>query len=219
MLRQTMSSPDDVHGEASNKSFWGQHKLFQNIVQDPPVQNCTSGFQCVSPFVQNCLYLLSPLSWQRKLQWWVSGKLFGVYAQISSKSHTHTYSYNLQSGCESTVFLQRVLHLKSVSWCYVNALQHFTSSLQARTALALCEGSVASQGIGRQVGIVNARHQVLCECSVAFHNPCKLEPPWNCVRALQHLRAALPAQSNTALSMPTALLLLFVLSCCKFCSI
>ena len=32
MLRQTMSSPDDVHGEASNKSFWGQHKLFQNIV-------------------------------------------------------------------------------------------------------------------------------------------------------------------------------------------
>ena len=32
MLRRTMSSPDDVHGEASNKSFWGQHKLFQNIV-------------------------------------------------------------------------------------------------------------------------------------------------------------------------------------------
>ena len=65
-----------------------------------------------------------------------------------------------------------------------------------------------------QVGVVNESYHGTMStlCSISRHT-CKLEPPWNYVRALYHLRAALPAQNNTALSAPTALLLLLSEAC------
>lgn len=86
---------------------------------------------------------------------------------------------------------------RELSRYYVNALQHFTSSLQARTALELCECSVASQS-SVAAWVPTARSHALVHvfraCSVAMLS--SLRQPllclWSalCINALVHIFCA-----------------------------